>query len=154
MPTKIGEATVWTLKEILDQPFDVSGEVSYRDGYYDGVDQVLRALERGVSIRQIKAWHASKVFDWRYKTRRNGLVFPPKIPDAWGIIRRRILEKYNYTCAYCGDEANHVDHVFPVTRGGTDDDDNLVAACRDCNLSKGKKTLEEWERFKGFYVFR
>ena len=33
-----------------------------------------------------------------------------------------------------------VDHVVPVTRGGTDDLDNLVAACWPCNARKGDFT--------------
>lgn len=40
-------------------------------------------------------------------------------------------------CFYCGDpETHHVDHFFPIAKGGTDVWFNLVAACRDCNLSK------------------
>jgi 5-methylcytosine-specific restriction endonuclease McrA len=34
-------------------------------------------------------------------------------------------------------EATTVDHVIPRRLGGLDDDSNLVAACRRCNLSKG-----------------
>jgi 5-methylcytosine-specific restriction endonuclease McrA len=30
-----------------------------------------------------------------------------------------------------------VDHVIPRRLGGLDSDDNLVASCRRCNLSKG-----------------
>lgn len=31
----------------------------------------------------------------------------------------------------------HVDHWWPVSRGGTSEDWNLVSACRDCNMAKG-----------------
>jgi 5-methylcytosine-specific restriction endonuclease McrA len=50
-------------------------------------------------------------------------------------------------CVYCGIEREswwdqwHVDHVKPVAQGGRNWN-NLVLACRDCNLSKG---AEEWE---------
>jgi hypothetical protein len=39
--------------------------------------------------------------------------------------------------------ALHVDHVVPVCDGGTNDDRNLVPACRVCNLHKGDRRLEE-----------
>jgi 5-methylcytosine-specific restriction endonuclease McrA len=39
-----------------------------------------------------------------------------------------------------------VDHVVPVTRGGTDDLDNLVTACWPCNARKGDFTLQEFGR--------
>lgn len=38
----------------------------------------------------------------------------------------------------------HIDHVLAVANGGTDALDNLVVACKPCNLSKGSKTVEEW----------
>lgn len=59
--------------------------------------------------------------------------------------RRRfaILERDNFTCQYCGRGAPevklHVDHIVAVARGGTDDESNLLTACRDCNF--GKHTL-------------
>ena len=59
----------------------------------------------------------------------------------------QILERDGFACRYCGARAPevrlHVDHVTPVSRGGTNDDDNLVAACADCNLGKGIKELRK-----------
>jgi 5-methylcytosine-specific restriction endonuclease McrA len=41
-------------------------------------------------------------------------------------------------CFYCGDElADTVDHMLPVSVGGTDDRANLVSACWPCNELKG-----------------
>lgn len=55
----------------------------------------------------------------------------------WRSIRERILRRDGYICQYCGQEADTVDHVIPRRAGGLDHDDNLVASCRKCNLSKG-----------------
>ena len=33
-------------------------------------------------------------------------------------------------------DADQVDHIIPVARGGTDDSDNLQAVCRSCHASK------------------
>ncbi len=54
----------------------------------------------------------------------------------WKKLRLRILARDAYTCAYCGGQANEVDHIIPLKRGGSDDADNLVAACRTCNIKK------------------
>lgn len=47
---------------------------------------------------------------------------------------------HDYCCAYCGDEANTVDHVIPISNGGMDNLENLVAACDKCNYGMGNKT--------------
>ena len=36
-----------------------------------------------------------------------------------------------------------VDHIIPLNRGGGDDMDNLVTACKDCNRGKGAGLLSE-----------
>lgn len=50
-------------------------------------------------------------------------------------------------CYYCGRKLGkryHVDHVIPITRGGTNDPSNLVIACPYCNRSKANKLPHEW----------
>lgn len=55
-------------------------------------------------------------------------------------LRFEILRRDNHACRYCGASAPEakltVDHVVPVTLGGTDEPSNLVAACADCNSGK------------------
>jgi 5-methylcytosine-specific restriction endonuclease McrA len=58
----------------------------------------------------------------------------------WRKRRALILKMHDYCCVYCGDDANTVDHVIPITKGGTDDPLNLVAACARCNYSFGNRT--------------
>ena len=58
----------------------------------------------------------------------------------WKKIRLKVLNRDAYTCAYCGDTANEVDHIWPKSKGGEDTLDNLVAACRRCNILKKDKT--------------
>ena len=52
--------------------------------------------------------------------------------------RERVLAS-SPACVYCGRQADTVDHVLPVRLGGTSILDNLVPACRRCNLSRGAK---------------
>lgn len=55
-------------------------------------------------------------------------------------LRYEVLRRDNHTCRYCGgvapDVKMTVDHVTPVSLGGSDDPANLVAACADCNAGK------------------
>lgn len=58
--------------------------------------------------------------------------------------RDRVLERDGYICRYCGEPATIADHVVPLSKGGLDIQENMVAACFDCNSSKGDKLLSEW----------
>jgi 5-methylcytosine-specific restriction endonuclease McrA len=76
---------------------------------------------------------------------------------------RRILERDKYCCQYCGldGEANFenslvmsVDFVLPRARKGTKNPDNLIAACRACNLIKGRRAFTNFEEAKTYVLQR
>jgi CRISPR/Cas system Type II protein with McrA/HNH and RuvC-like nuclease domain len=60
--------------------------------------------------------------------------------------RWRVLARDNFRCVYCGTTAEakelHIDHLYPQALGGTDDEDNLVTACVDCNIGKRSQLLQ------------
>ena len=48
-------------------------------------------------------------------------------------------------CWYCGKEdPSTIEHVTPKSKGGSDNLDNLVLACKKCNSSKKDKSVEEF----------
>ncbi|MBV8537533.1 MAG: HNH endonuclease, partial [Alphaproteobacteria bacterium] len=53
-----------------------------------------------------------------------------------------------YTCRYCGTTVTTytatLDHLVPMTAGGTNGLDNLVTACLSCNTHKGRKPLGDF----------
>ncbi len=50
----------------------------------------------------------------------------------------KIKLKTGQYCNYCGSpESLSLDHVLPQKRGGQDNAENLIYACRRCNSSKG-----------------
>lgn len=65
---------------------------------------------------------------------------------SWRAIRLAVLERDAFVCRYCLDDANHVDHIIPRSRGGLNKPSNLVAACGPCNCSKRDLTSWEWFR--------
>ncbi|WP_152548756.1 HNH endonuclease [Kozakia baliensis] len=83
------------------------------------------------------------------------------LPDAAAenetTKRKSIWSRFEGRCFYCDDEVTHyskrhdsleVDHILPVSRGGSDDEGNLTCACRNCNRAKGDMTA------KDFFAFR
>ena len=62
-------------------------------------------------------------------------------------IRFEVFKRDSFTCQYCGKKAPdvvlHVDHIHPKAEGGDDDILNLVTSCRDCNLGKGPRLLDD-----------
>jgi len=63
------------------------------------------------------------------------------------LTRRNLMFRDAHQCQYCGKRPPlrelNIDHVMPRSRGGDDSCENLVTACRVCNLRKGWKTPEE-----------
>jgi hypothetical protein len=69
--------------------------------------------------------------------------------SEWSALKCQILARDNHTCTYCGRTFPEVkriecDHIIPLARGGSNDPDNLTAACSECNNAKRAKSLEEW----------
>lgn len=65
--------------------------------------------------------------------------------QRWQELRATTFDRDGWACVYCGaDEDLTCDHVVPLVRGGTNDNENLATACRSCNSSKGDKLLSEW----------
>jgi len=60
------------------------------------------------------------------------------------VNRREVLRRDHHTCQYCGSTHNlTLDHVVPLSRGGSHTWDNVVTACERCNQRKGNRTPEE-----------
>jgi len=61
--------------------------------------------------------------------------------------RFNIFQKNEFTCQYCGRKSPEailqIDHIIPKTKGGTDEEKNLITSCRDCNIGKGGVLLKK-----------
>jgi 5-methylcytosine-specific restriction endonuclease McrA len=57
-----------------------------------------------------------------------------------------LLQLWNWTCAYCGERGAPLqpDHRVPLARGGSNDIENILPACRRCNQRKALLTEEEF----------
>lgn len=58
-----------------------------------------------------------------------------------------VFRRDTFTCQYCGatppGAVLEIDHVVALANGGSDDIDNLLTACLECNRGKGVKSLAE-----------
>lgn len=53
------------------------------------------------------------------------------------IILKKLLPKYNFQCLFCSSkESLTIDHIKPVSKGGTDVVSNLQILCKSCNSKK------------------
>jgi len=67
-------------------------------------------------------------------------------------LRFEIFKRDAFTCQYCGRSAPEiileVDHINPVSKGGTGDILNLLTSCKDCNAGKRDRKLSDTSEVK------
>jgi 5-methylcytosine-specific restriction endonuclease McrA len=59
------------------------------------------------------------------------------------LNRRAVFARDDHRCQYCHGPAESIDHVVPRSRGGGHHWENVVAACRPCNVRKRDRYLED-----------
>ena len=69
----------------------------------------------------------------------------------------RILKAQHYRCAYCRllirrAKLRELDHIRPISRGGSNAASNLQWLCRPCNQAKWAKQPEDFARELGFLL--
>ena len=68
--------------------------------------------------------------------RRRGRYIPFK-------IKMRVVRRDNYTCQHCNrhlkDDEVEFDHIIPVSKGGSSEEQNIRLTCFDCNREKSNQ---------------
>lgn len=59
-------------------------------------------------------------------------------------FRRYILDRDKFTCFFCGEYGDTIDHLLPRAKGGHTTPVNCVCACSLCNQSKAARSLEDF----------
>lgn len=64
--------------------------------------------------------------------------------NSWARLRKIVARRDQWTCHYCGQhiKKGQVDHMIPLSKGGTDNLSNLVWACPNCNNKKGDRMIQ------------
>jgi 5-methylcytosine-specific restriction endonuclease McrA len=109
-----------------------------------------RANNKEKHIKNARDWYLTHPLQARvarrnYEVRRRG---------AAGVFSRKdvnaMLAAQNRKCAYCERSLDgsgyHIDHIIPLSRGGTNYSDNLQLTCPQCNMRKRNKSHDDFVR--------
>jgi hypothetical protein len=129
---------------------EVSYEVygSFASDMHEYVDEIDREFGEDPRWMSITPQHYTECREYSiHATFAAGK--PSKTPgqrkDLNPKLRWQVLARDAFTCVYCGKKppevALTVDHKVSVKDGGSDDLDNLVTACVDCNSGKAGSSL-------------
>ena len=126
----------------------------YRNGIYDELQQIANKhdfqFKMGFVIKE-----CDKI-EWYYKGIRiapiNGIIKPfttkntpitRKRNPINPALRHEVFHRDGYRCLECGatnkDIQLEIDHITPVTQGGTDELNNLQTLCMTCNRAKNNR---------------
>ena len=131
--------TPWELR-LLNKILDVA------DKYSDEISQIDREI---LSIKQ----SATK--------RNKEMLLAAKMAKAAAADEKvrveissfKVKNKKTKDCPYCaGPLGNipHLDHIYPVSKGGLNLIENLVYCCETCNRAKSDKSLRQFCKEQGF----
>ena len=93
------------------------------------------------------------------KCRKDKFELTRVVPD-YEVSKEEIFRRDDYKCIYCGKSSIedgvklHLEHIYPVSKGGREDLFNLATSCERCNTVKSARMLSEdvilriWERNK------
>ena len=75
--------------------------------------------------------------------------FCPKISNKnW---RESLNKLTKFKCIYCGKPSESLDHLHPMSKGGTSSNSNCVPCCLSCNGKKSDSEVLSWYRRQKFY---
>lgn len=117
-------------------------EKSLRENRASGKKTYAKHRE-SVLAKQRAAYAADPLPAFLRAHKRRVILFAAPGACSAEQIRARIAF-YGGRCAYCRGPYEHLDHVVPISRGGSNWAANIRPACSRCNLSKGAKPLSQW----------
>lgn len=120
---------------------------------HDRVQRTKHAVKRKVQGRRWQIANPEKIK--KYNSKRRAFK-ANAIGSFTEVDIARILKLQNKRCAYCRDPLDkkyEVDHIIPLSRGGTNYPKNLQLLCRfKCNQSKRDKDPIDFARSQGFLI--
>lgn len=94
-----------------------------------------------------RAWHLANPERWKASNwRRRSLIRQSK-GTLTAVDIKSQYKSQKGKCYYCHSKVGdnyHIEHVIPLSRGGSNSLENIVIACPACNLSKKDKLPHEW----------
>lgn len=105
----------------------------------------LHQAEARASKARWKAGHKPRLAE--YARRRRAKTLGADIAEV-GAVYEQVARARRIRCYWClrfvPRSQRHVDHIIPLSKGGSHTAANLCCSCAACNLSKGAKMPEEF----------
>lgn len=70
------------------------------------------------------------------------------------FLSKKIIIESEFTCYYCGNYGDTIDHLIPKSKGGRWTEDNLKCCCNRCNNLKGDMENWEYEKAIGNLIYK
>lgn len=127
-------------------------------GKHEVANKKYRAANREKVNERAREWHRNRrsfISVIKQKLRRNKRRSLERAAEGWFCpcdIRFIFRRQYGY-CAYCDrslENGFEIDHVIPLSKGGSNWRHNLALACADCNRRKKDKLgwVPSWHFFQ------
>lgn len=116
---------------------------------------------RAAILERNKAYHKKNVLDrqeylsnWRKNNKDKVKQYSHNRRARENNAEGKLTAKFINTlmtshpyCEYCnGTNSLSIEHIVPLSRGGSNLPDNITVSCKSCNSSKGSKLLSEWRK--------
>ncbi len=66
----------------------------------------------------------------------------------WSVCCLRAMRRAGHKCALCSARADEVDHIVPVSLGGTSDASNLRPLCLACHRGETSRLRRDKDKFR------
>lgn len=134
----INNIKYWLGKKRLDISNGQMGNKNHMFGKFSGENNPK--WKGGISKNK-------KYVSWR-KNKRNRVIKRLKEEGSfhtWGEWET-LKKQYNWTCPCCGKSEPEInlteDHIVPLSKGGSDNIENIQPLCLSCNLKKHTKIIK------------
>jgi len=108
-------------------------------------------------LPRAKLYGVRYLYDYKYRITKRKRELNTKAKKLYGsnflnnrpAFRRKLSERDGWKCRGCpytGKEEMTIDHIQPVSRGGTSDLVNLQLLCQRCHSTKSSKDLREFKK--------
>lgn len=149
-PDKERESRVTSLRKWTSNNPELKREYARRSNAKPEVSaNNVRRARRWAEANPERAQEIRLVSDRNRRALRRGSFGHHTKEDVAEILRRQ-----KYRCAECGASVRktterHVDHIMPLSRGGSNGKQNLQVLCPSCNLKKAAKHPIDFAQERG-----